>query len=129
MPTFSTSEIDAMERGLGVTLPGLYRTLLVHVGSGPVGDVAEIYHPSIVRELYEPFFDDPGQLFHPYFPFGCHKRKQELWVIDSAKERAAVIWHETVPDDWPEEEWLPYETWIRQHLEPASGSEGNSNGR
>jgi hypothetical protein len=28
------------------------------------------------------------------------------------------FWHETVPDDWPDEEWLPYEQWIINFLEP-----------
>jgi hypothetical protein len=123
MATLSNGEIDAIERDLGITLPGLYRRLLFEIGPGEFGEVA-IYHPSEVRELYEPFFDDPRQLFNPYFPFGCHNRKQELWVIDGAAEAAASIWHETVPDDWSEEQWLTYEKWIERYLEPESGSFG-----
>jgi hypothetical protein len=96
----------------------LYRRLLIEIGYGSVGDVAEIYHPSAVQEMYETFFDDPAQLFQLYFPFGCRNSKQEVWVIDAAVERAASIWHETVPDDWPDEEWLPYDQWVRTYLEP-----------
>jgi hypothetical protein len=58
-------------------------------------------------------------LFHPYFPFGCNNGKQELWVIDAAAERAASIWHETHPADWPEEEWLDYHEWIIRFLDDA----------
>jgi hypothetical protein len=117
VPKLTNAEIDDIERTLGHTLPGLYRKLLVELGYGGFGLAAEIYHPSRVRELYEPFFDDPTQLFHPYFPFGCQNKKQEMWVIDASAERAASIWHETVPDDWAEEEWLPYEQWIEEYLE------------
>lgn len=120
MPPLSNSEIDVIETALGSPLPGLYRRLLAELGPGPVGENAEIYHPIIVRELYESFFDDPEQLFNSYFPFGCDNRKQELWVIDAATERAAAIWHETVPDDWPDEEWLPYESWVERYLHPES---------
>jgi hypothetical protein len=96
------------------------------MGPGALGREAEIYHPLAVRELYEPFFDDPRQLFNPYFPFGCQNTKQEMWIIDASIEKAASIWHETVPDDWPEEEWLDYETWIARYLEPETrGAVGN----
>ena len=69
--------------------------------------------------LYEPFFDDPAQIFAPYFPFGCNDYDQELWVIDADKERAATIYHETVPDDWPAEDWLSYDDWLGQYLPSA----------
>jgi len=120
VPEFTNAEVDLVEQSLGVTLPGLYRRLLTELGPGRIGSSAELYHPSHVRELYEPFFDDPSQLFQPYFPFGCENGKQELWVIDSATERAASIWHETVLDDWPDEDWLPYEEWVQRHLEAAA---------
>ena len=120
MPALSNSEIGAIEAVLGVALPVLYRRLLVEIGPGAVGNGCEIYRPDSVRELYEPFFDHPDQLFSPYFPFGCDNRKQEVWVINADEERAASIWHETVPDDWPDEEWLPYEVWVDRHLEPES---------
>lgn len=112
------AEIDAAEAEIGVRLPTLYRHLLAEVGHGRRGAV-DIYHPAAVRELYEPFFDDPAQLFGPYFPFGCDNHLQEVWVIDAAAERAASIWHETVPDDWPEEKWLTYDEWRRQYLAGA----------
>jgi hypothetical protein len=118
MPPLTNPEIESIEQALGYKLPGLYHRLLFEVGPGPLGSEAEIYHPQAVRELYKPFFDDPRQLFNPYFPFGCQNRKQELWVIDASSEKAASIWHEAVPDDWPNAEWLPYETWIERYLEP-----------
>jgi hypothetical protein len=115
MPMMTTAEIDAAEAEIGVRLPSFYRQLLTEVGHGRHGD-REIYHPSLVRKLYEPFFDDPAHLFAPYFPFGCDNHLQELWIIDASAERAASIWHETVPDDWPEETWLPYDNWRKQYL-------------
>jgi hypothetical protein len=111
-------EIDNIERQLGVTLPGMYRKLLVELGPGNGPFLTQIYHPNEIRELYEPFFDDPSQLFAPYFPFGCDNQKQELWVIDADRELAASIWHETVPDDWLDENWFEYDEWIRRFLEP-----------
>jgi len=118
MPRLTNSEIDTCEDSLGCTVPGLYRKLLVEIGHGTVSPTAEIYHPLSVRDLYEPFFDNPERLFAPYFPFGCEKYLQEIWVIDASRERAASIWHETVPDDWPEEEWLSYEDWVAKYLNP-----------
>jgi hypothetical protein len=69
-----------------------------------------------VRELYEPFFDNPAHLFAPYFPFGCDNRLQKLWIIDAVADRAASIWHETVSDDWPDEQWMPCDEWRRHYL-------------
>jgi hypothetical protein len=116
MEKLSNPEINKLEETLGVRLPGLYRKLLVELGWGDIGHRCEIYHPSQVRGLYEPFFDDPAQLFAPYFPFGCNNGTQEVWVIDSARDLAASIWHETVPEDWPEEQWLSYEVWVEENL-------------
>lgn len=120
MPPHSNPEIEAIAEELGRKLPGLYHRLLFEIGPGPFGRNAEIYHPLSVRKLFEPFFDDPNQLFSPFFPFGCQNVKQELWIIDAAAEAAASIWHETVPDDWPDEDWLPYEDWILRYLEPEA---------
>lgn len=117
MPALTNTEVDRLERSLGVGLPGLYRKLLIEIGPGTIGSTAKLYHPSEIRTLYEPFFDDPSQLFHPYFPFGCHDGTQEMWIIDAATERAASIGHETVPDDWPEEEWLEYDEWVNRNLD------------
>ena len=118
MPPLTNPDILDIERLLGHKLPGLYHRLLFELGPGLVGGVAEIYHPLQIRDLYETFFDDPRQLFSPYFPFGCQSHKQEVWVIDASTEKAASIWHEIVPDDWPDEEWLPYESWVKRYLEP-----------
>src|SRR5262245_46312982 len=112
MPTMTPAEIDAAEAAVGVRLPNLYRQLLAEVGHGRNGD-REIYHPATVRELYEPFFDHPAQLFAPYFPFGCDNRLQELWIIDASADLAASIWHETVPDDWLDEHWMECDVWRR----------------
>ena len=117
MQKLTNPEIEALERILGHRLPGLYHKLLVEIGYGHLSENAELYHPLAIRELYESFFDTPSDLFIRYFPFGCQHRKQELWVIDVAKELASSIWHETVTDDWPEEEWLPYDRWVTMHLE------------
>jgi hypothetical protein len=127
VPQLTNPEIEDIERTLGHKLPRLYHTLLFHLGFGQVGPNAEIYHPLAIRDLYAPFIDDPGELFNPYFPFGCQHIKQELWVIDAEAEKAASIWHETVPGDWPDEEWLPYEDWIPKYLldpqVPGTGGE------
>lgn len=72
----------------------------------------QIYHPTEIVDLYEPFFDDPSQLFAPYFPFGCDNTEQSIWVIDADRELAAEIPHDTVPDDWPDETWLEYGDWV-----------------
>jgi hypothetical protein len=117
MTALTSAQIDAIEAAVGIRL-----RLLMEFGPGPVGGAAEIYHPSSVRDLCEPFFDDPAQLFDPYFPFGCQNRNQELWVIDAAAERAASIWHETVPDDWPDEQWLPYDDRLARHFDPERPS-------
>ena len=90
MQQLTMGEIGEVERVIGHNLPGLYRRLLTAEGYGWVGQDAEIYHPATVWERYASFFDDPTQIFHPYFPFGEQSRKQELWIIDSAAERAAL---------------------------------------
>jgi hypothetical protein len=118
MPRLTHPEMDAIERACGHKLPELYRSLLANVGYGPVGTAAEIYHPLAIKELYEPFFDKPAQLFDLYFPFGCQNVTQEIWVIDVSREVAASLWHETVPEDWDGEEWLPYDLWRVTYLEP-----------
>ena len=124
MPMLTNEEVDALEAAQGFSLPELYRRLLVEIGYGSVnGGPAEIYHPAAVYELYEPFFDDPAQLFSPYFPFGCHNRRQDLWVINADTAQAATIGHETVPDDWPEEQWLSYDAWVGRYLDPEFAPE------
>lgn len=125
MQQLSHDELNEIECALGVKLPGFYRELLTRIGHGRFGQkggtalntTREIYHPTAVRELYEPFFDDAGLLFAPYFPFGCNNETQELWIIDDSLKRAASIWHETVPDDWSEEEWLPFDVWELRFLD------------
>jgi hypothetical protein len=68
MPPLSNAEITTIEQALGHKLPGLYHRLLFEIGPGRFGKAAEIYHPLAVRELYEPFFDDPTQFVQPVFP-------------------------------------------------------------
>lgn len=115
MRRLTDAEISAAEAAVGRPLPELYRRLLAEVGYGSRGQL-QIYHPAVVRELYEPFFDDPARLFTPYFPIGCDNELQEVWAIDASTQRAASIGHETVPDDGPDEKWLGYEEWFEQHL-------------
>ena len=43
VPTLTNSEIDDIEGLLGFRLPGLYRTLLVMEGFGPIGSSGEIW--------------------------------------------------------------------------------------
>jgi hypothetical protein len=120
----TNSEVTRAEGRLGIALPGLYRKLLVEIGHGiygqkkecPSNTTKEIYHPESVRKLYEAFFEDQSALFSPYFPFGCDNEKQELWIIDATREKAASIWHETHPDDWSEERWMSYEDWVAAYL-------------
>jgi SMI1-KNR4 cell-wall len=125
MQKLRNENIAEIERSLGTRLPGLYRKLLVEIGFGRYGQkddckwntTRELYHPSAVRDLYTDFFDDPHVLFSPYFPFGCNNETQDLWIIDAAAEKAASIPHDTHPDDWPEMEWLTYETWIERFFD------------
>jgi hypothetical protein len=121
MTTISNSDIDLIESRMRVRIPGLYRKLLVEVGYGRIDEGHEIYHPEHIREDWESFFDKPSELFARYFPFGFSPRLQEVWIIRPLDERAASIWHETVPDDWDEEEWLTYEEWITKYLDETPG--------
>jgi hypothetical protein len=116
METFTNPQMNDLEKSLGVTLPGLYRKLLLEIGYGTTPSGKQIYHPTEIRPLYGPFFDDASQLFNPFFPFGCDNHRQEMWVIDGNRELAASIWHETVPDDWPEESWLDYADWVMKYI-------------
>jgi hypothetical protein len=124
MQRLTSAAIDEIEKSLGVSLPGLYRRLLVEVGFGTYGQKSdcrwnttkELYHPADVRHLYADFFEDIGLLFAPYFPFGCDNHTQVLWMIDAARERAASISHDVHPADWPEEDWLTYEDWLARFL-------------
>ena len=110
MTRLTQEQIAALEEQMGVRLPQLYRELLHDFGHGVYG-TREIYHPEMVEELYEPFFEDAELLFAPFFPCGCDNETQEIWVIDAGRELAASISHETHPDDWAEESWLPYGEW------------------
>ena len=111
----SNAELDSIVKSLGHDLPGLYRNVLIEEGFGEFDDF-RIYHPSEIVGLYEHHFEDSADLFSRWFPFGCNERLQEIWVIDPKSETAASIWHETHPDDYEEEEWLPYEVWIDRYF-------------
>ena len=114
MKQLSNSELDAIESQFPVRLPGLYRKLLVEIGAGNDRDV-EIYPPLEIEEMYRFHFEDPRQLFNIYFPIGCSNRSQEIWLIRIEDDCIASIWHETHPDDYPEERWLSYEQWLAEH--------------
>jgi hypothetical protein len=116
MNTLTNSQIDRLEKTLGIILPGLYRKLLIETGYGKTPFDRQLYHPMEIRPLYESFFHDSSQLFNPYFPFGCDNNGQELWVIDNNRELAASISHEAVPEDWPDELWLDYADWIDKYI-------------
>jgi hypothetical protein len=125
MTRLSTESVTQIERQLGIVLPPLYRTILIERGFGSYGQRAncalnttrEIYHPESVTELYGSFFDDPSMLYAPYFPFGCNNETQDLWIIDAARGLAASICHETVPDDWPDAEWISYDNWLARFFD------------
>ena len=124
MSPISNTEIQSLETQLGSPIPGLYRKLLGEIGHGSFGQQATashntsliIYHPLEIADLYGYHFDDPALLFGTYFPFGCNNETQELWIIDVTHEKAASIWHETHPEDYPNEGWLPYEDWVVRYL-------------
>ena len=122
METLTNFEIDEIESELGFELPGLYRKLLAEIGHGEYGDI-EIYHPRAIHKLYEFHFEVPSDLFRVYFPFGCNNRTQEIWLIDPTKEVASTIWHETHPESYPDEIWLPYEQWILEHDNELPGTD------
>lgn len=111
MKRMTEAELGAIEERMGVQLPALYRQLLLEKGHGVFGESKEVYHPEMVEELYEPFFEDADLLFAPFFPFGCDNHKQEVWVIDAARGMVASISHETHPDDWQQEIWMPCLEW------------------
>lgn len=114
MLCFSNPELDTIENELAHVLPGLYRKLLVEIGFGEHGDI-EIYNPLQIRELYQFHFDDTEELFNKYFPFGCNNRSQEIWLIRVEDETVASIWHETHPDDYPDQHWVAYEEWLAEN--------------
>jgi hypothetical protein len=134
MQKLTHSEITEVERKLGVSLPGLYRNLLLEMGHGSFDQsggsksntTKELYHPEEVRALYTSFFENPDAIFNPYFPFGCNNNTQELWIIDAAVEKAASISHETHPDDWPEENWMSYGDWTRNYFPQGKKSEDDT---
>ena len=111
-----SDDIDRIEAELGLTLPRVYRDLLVRKGHGE-SEPQEIHHPAEIRGLYEPFFDDPRDLFRRYFPIGCDNRTQEVWIVDVGTGRVASISHETVPDDWEDEDWMEPEAWVRENID------------
>lgn len=117
MKTLTPSQIDEVEKSLGVTLPAFYRKLLVEVGHGRLPLGRQIYHPAEIGALYGSLFHGPSKLFHPYVPFGCDDRLQIMWVIDCNLKQVASIWHETEPADWPAEAWLDYAEWTIHYLE------------
>jgi hypothetical protein len=107
----SANELHAFETEHGVRIPSRLSAFLINRGPGIYGEV-EIHAPQDVLLRYHDFFDNPRDLITRYFPFGCNNRTQEMWVLDLSRSVACVakIWHETVPDDWAEEEWVPFET-------------------
>ncbi len=121
-------QIETIERELGVKLAAFHRQLLMDLGVGELvgspksewNGSQEIYHPESIRSLFEEFFEDPSMIFSRYVPIGCDNGTQEIWVIDQERSMAASISHETVPDDWPEEEWVSCEQWAANTIGKAS---------
>jgi hypothetical protein len=108
MKRYTNEQLNELEARGGFVLPGALRDFLVAEGAGRYGNV-EIYAPETVDALYRDFFDDPSELFRLYIPFGETKQEQEMLVYRVSDGTSAKIWHETVPDDWPEEDWAPFD--------------------
>ena len=90
-----------------MSLPPALREFLHAKGAGTYGNV-KIYQPEQVDGLYREFFDDPSELFTVYLPFGERTHEQEMLIYRITDNTYASIWHETVPDAWSEEDWLPF---------------------
>ena len=114
MMVLSNTEIDELEKEMGLYFPLLYRKLLSETGYGEFEDI-EIYHPMLIRERYAGHFDHDADLFGTYFPFGCNNRKQEIWLIRQQDSLVASIWHETHSDDYDGDEWLDGGQWLVRH--------------
>jgi hypothetical protein len=106
MAAYSRDQIVAFENAHSLRLPERLASFLCGHGPGRYGDI-EIHQPDQIRDVYTDFFDDPGELFTKWLPFGCNHQTQELWILDISgpSPRFARIWHETVPDDWADEDW------------------------
>jgi hypothetical protein len=107
MRTYTLEELTAFESQNDVALPQPLRHFLLSHGAGAHRN-AMIYEPEKVQPLYAEFFDDPSELFRTYLPFGEHTAEQVMLVYRITDGKYASIWHETVPEDWPEEEWSSF---------------------
>lgn len=112
MTPLTSTEISSCEFAITHSLPGVYRDLLQRVGHGATDSGLIVYHPSEIYELYRHHFESAGELYLRYFPIGCDEAEQTIWLVDVASGRVASIWHETHPDDYPEEDWLEPDDWL-----------------
>lgn len=112
-------EIDCISEDMGIVFPALYEKALREIGDGyffsePDSDgkqPLEIYHPKSIQNLYEHHFDDPEDLFNRYLPFGCDNHRQDIWIIDITTSKVATIYHEILPNEWEQEDWVDFDTW------------------
>jgi len=45
-------------------------------------------------------------IYHQFFPIGTDEQLQEVYALSLAEPTRGTVsrlWHETVPDDWPED--------------------------
>lgn len=116
VPPMSEERIREVEKQLGHTLPKFYRTLLSRFGHGRIAGPERIADPLEILAAYEFHFENPADLFTKYFPFGSDESDQTIWLIDMDTQLIATIWHETHPDDYPEEDWLSAGAWLKAEL-------------
>ena len=107
MTVLSNRQLDDFEMAKKTKIPEALRVFLTTEGPGTY-DNLEIYDPDQVEEQYGPFFDDPADLFSVYLPFGDLKLQQELLIFRVTDNMWARIWHEYIPEMWPEQDWQPF---------------------
>lgn len=105
------ADIPALEASLGHPLPDAYRDLLTSFGFGRLDDGRTVYHPSEIADLYSHHFEGDDDLFNCYFPIGCDESEQTIWLVDVASGNVATIYHDTHPDDYPDEDWMVQRQW------------------
>ena len=105
------ADIAALEASLGHPLPDVYRDLLTSVGFGRLDDGRTVYHPNEIADLYAHHFEGDDDLFNLYFPIGCDESEQTIWLVDVSLGKVATIYHDTHPDDYSDENWLPPQQW------------------
>ena len=117
MTILNAHQIADFEAEVGHKFPTVYKQLLETIGYGSDAKNRYIvYKPTQIAADYEHHFEDAADLFNKYFPIGCNELKQEIWLADMETGMVASIWHETHPDDYPDEEWLTSDIWLHAYF-------------